>query len=127
MLTQKVLEDLSVNTYSLFLAALLLHDTRTTLSVSFVACTGGTELDDWPGGIKQKYLTMRPMVAEMLKVMGWSKDAIAQKNFIGYQDDAIGVWKSGDVAVCCFATPEVCHVIKSWASGNTKRPLSKMQ
>lgn len=31
--------------------------------------TGGTELDDWPGGIGQKYQTLRPMVIEMLKTM----------------------------------------------------------
>ena len=36
--------------------------------------TGGTELDDWPGGQGQKYETLRPMVQEVLRVLGFSKE-----------------------------------------------------
>jgi hypothetical protein len=76
--------------------------------------TGGTELDDWPGGIGQKYTTLRPMVAEMLRILQFSRDEIAAKNFLGYADDAIGVWESAKgVVVVVFATPEVSMTERS--------------
>jgi len=75
--------------------------------------TGGTELDDWPGGQGQKYETLRPMVQEVLRVLGFSKEEAEAREFLGYPDDAIGVWKSANVTVVCFANPEVLDKLAS--------------
>ena len=74
--------------------------------------TGGTELDDWPGGIGQKYVTLRPLAAEMMRIMNFTSEAISQKSFLGIVDDAIGVWRHQNIAVVCFATPEVLRPLK---------------
>ena len=74
--------------------------------------TGGTELDDWPGGIGQKYMTLRPMAGEMMKIMNFSAEAISEKKFLGIVDDAVGIWKHNEVALVCFATPEVLQSLK---------------
>jgi len=83
--------------------------------------TGGTELDDWPGGIKQKYGTLRPMVGEMMKVLNFTREEMEAKNFLGYVDDAIGIWEGGDnLAVVCFPTTEVARELEQLAaSGKT--------
>jgi len=70
--------------------------------------TGGTELDDWPGGIGQKYQTMRAMLEETMKELGFEREERETKEFVGIVDDAIGLWRSREgVAICCFPTPEV--------------------
>jgi hypothetical protein len=89
--------------------------------------TGGTELDDWPGGIGQKYMALRPMSAEMMKVMNFSTDAISSKKFMGIVDDAIGIWTSENVAVVCFATPEVLGSLKSMREEGTSIVLLNHQ
>jgi hypothetical protein len=89
--------------------------------------TGGTELDDWPGGIGQKYMALRPMASEMMKAMNFSSDVISTKNFMGIVDDAIGIWTSENVAVVCFATPEVLGLLKSMREDGTSIVLLNHQ
>ena len=43
-----------------------------------IPVTGGTELDDWPGGIRQKYSVLRSMTMEMMKVMNFGLKAKPQ-------------------------------------------------
>ncbi len=74
--------------------------------------TGGTELDDWPGGIGQKYETLRSMLPPTLKALGFSAEEIAARQFMSLDVDGIGIWRrTGDdgklLSVVCFATPEV--------------------
>jgi hypothetical protein len=44
---------------------------------------GGTELDDWPGGIKQKYLTLYPMIIETMKELKFSPVEINKREYMG--------------------------------------------
>eukprot|EP01036_Dinobryon_divergens_P029055 gene29055-38107_t len=78
--------------------------------------TGGTELDDWPGGIKQKYSTLRPMLVETMKSLGFSDTAIAARKYLGGgggEEDAVGVWNDDDIFLCCFPTVETIPILKS--------------
>ena len=75
--------------------------------------TGGTELDDWPGGIKQKYSTLYPMVMETMKALNFSAEAMKKREYLllpggeGGEDDAVGVWSHDGIYLCSFPTPEV--------------------
>jgi hypothetical protein len=44
---------------------------------------GGTELDDWPGGIKQKYLTLYPMIIETMKELKFSPEEMKKREYMG--------------------------------------------
>jgi hypothetical protein len=79
--------------------------------------TGGTELDDWPGGIGQKYETLRSMLPPTLKALGFSAEEIAARQFMSLDVDGIGIWRrTGDdgklLSVVCFATPEVLGALQ---------------
>lgn len=45
--------------------------------------TGGTELDDWPGGIKQKYSTLYPMLIETMKTLQFKQTEINKREYLG--------------------------------------------
>ena len=78
--------------------------------------TGGTELDDWPGGIKQKYSTLRPMLIETMKSLGFSATAIAARKYLGGgggEEDAVGIWNDKDIYICCFPTVETIPILKT--------------
>ena len=86
--------------------------------------TGGTELDDWPGGIGQKYETLRPMLAETLQSLGFSAEQITSREFMSLADDAIGIWQreqedGTQMSVVCFATPEVLGELQQLAAKGT--------
>ena len=86
--------------------------------------TGGTELDDWPGGIGQKYETLRPMLAETLRSLGFSAEQIASREFMSLEDDAIGIWQrteedGSQLSVVVFATPEVLGGLQELAAKGT--------
>lgn len=54
--------------------------------------TGGTELDDWPGGIRQKYATLRPMLLETMKALNFTKNEMEERKYVqGGEDDAVGL------------------------------------
>lgn len=75
--------------------------------------TGGTELDDWPGGIQQKYSTILPMLKETLIRLNFSNDAINQRNFLGPYgpEDAIGFWEHNKIGLCIFPTSDTISTI----------------
>lgn len=71
--------------------------------------TGGTELDDWPGGIKQKYSTLRPMLKVAFQFLNFSADAINAQEFMDGEngfEDGIGIWKYQNINICCFPTTD---------------------
>jgi hypothetical protein len=78
--------------------------------------TGGTELDEWPGGIKQKYATLLPMLAETMKSLDFSASAIEARLFLGGgggEEDAVGIWNHKDINICCFPTEESIPFLKA--------------
>lgn len=93
-----------------------------TLTIS-----GGTELDDWPGGIKQKYATLYPMIAETMKALNFSPSEIRKREYLGGEmgeDDAVGIWSDLDqqICICCFPTPDTIPAIieyKKWININS--------
>ena len=105
-------------------AAAVADDERRVVVEIPLPITGGTELDDWPGGIGQKYETLRQMVPGMLKTLGFSAEQIATRVFLGYEEDAIGVWTrtledGQQLSVVAFATPEVLAELQELGSKGT--------
>ena len=82
-----------------------------------IPVTGGTELDDWPGGIKQKYSVLRAMVIEMMKEMNFASVEMEAKNFLGKfgEDDAVGIWQNEDkkISIISFPNPDSMSIIKN--------------
>ena len=81
----------------------------------FLLVTGGTELDDWPGGIKQKYSTLRPMLVESMKLLGFSKAVLESRKYLGDsygEEDAVGFWSDNGISICCFPTVETIPFLK---------------
>jgi hypothetical protein len=73
-----------------------------------IPVTGGTELDDWPGGIRQKYTVLLPMLKSLMKALQFSEIEMNQRNYVGEYglDDGIGLWEENNIAICCFPTPD---------------------
>ena len=73
-----------------------------------IPVTGGTELDDWPGGIAQKQNTLRPMLQSMMKTLEFSDIEINQRNYVGEfgVDDSVGIWEDKNISIVCFPTPD---------------------
>lgn len=88
---------------------------------------GGTELDDWPGGIKQKYATLYPMIAETMRALNFNPSEISKREYLGGEigeDDAVGIWSDVEqqVCICCFPTPDTIPAIieyKKWTNINS--------
>ena len=82
-----------------------------------IPVTGGTELDDWPGGIRQKYSVLRSMTMEMMKVMNFTTSEMEVRNFLGQfgEDDAVGIWQSEEmrISVIVFPNPDCINAIKN--------------
>ena len=94
--------------------------------------TGGTELDDWPGGIKQKYATLKPMLAETMKGLNFTDGDIAAKNYLGEDGkvDAVGVWEGNGYRIVCFPTPSSIPMLQKslqWSDGSTLLVLVNQQ
>jgi len=79
-----------------------------------IPVTAGTELDDWPGGIKQKYSTLLPMLGELMKELNFSAEAMAERRFLPEgKDDAVGLWTDNGVTLVCFPTPESIEALNA--------------
>ena len=86
--------------------------------------TGGTELDDWPGGIKQKYATLKPMLNEIMKYLKFPSKAINEIKYLrDYgEEDAVGLWEFNDFQICCFPTADsipYLQKLQRWADNST--------
>ena len=76
-----------------------------------IPAVGSTELDEWPGGIRQKYSVLLPMIQEMMTHLNFTTNQIKQSNFLGISEDAIGIWESEKYSVISFATVDVIDQI----------------
>lgn len=86
--------------------------------------TGGTEIDDWPGGIQQKYNTLFPMLCEMMKLLNFPESAVSKREYIGDcgAEDAVGYWQSNGIQLCCFPTADTISYLKKlqqWVDGSS--------
>ncbi len=87
-----------------------LESGKKNLEVTFdIPLIGATDLDDWPGGVRQQYASMSPMVEALMKTVSGEK--IVAKKVI---DDADAVVKvtSGDDVCTTFPTAEVLSDLK---------------
>jgi hypothetical protein len=95
------------------------------VSIEFpLPITGGTEVDDWPGGIKQKYNTLRPLLVEMMKLIKFSPSEINKTDFLGEfgEEDAVGLWQNNDIRICCFPTSDSINALRElqkWSDTST--------
>lgn len=71
-----------------------------------IPVTGGTELDDWPGGIRQKFFVLEPMISETLKKLGFSADEIKKRTFIDEEADAVYIWDAKGYQLVTFPLPD---------------------
>ena len=82
--------------------------------------TGGTELDDWPGGVLQQYSVIAPMLGVTMKALNFSSEAINARDYLN-PEDAVGVWGDQGVTLACFCTPEQIPKLKeklSWSGSS---------
>ena len=82
---------------------------------------GATELDAWPGGIKQKYSVLYPMLQETMSALGFPPSAASKREYLSSpetgesgEDDAVGVWSHDGVYLCTFPTPEYIPSIQTY-------------
>ena len=66
-----------------------LRDGKTTQAIELnLPLIGATDLDDWPGGIRQQYGALAPMVSEVLRLINAGAEGTCQQRVI---DDADAV------------------------------------
>jgi len=87
--------------------------------------TGGTELDDWPGGIKQKFSVLRSMLPSTLKTLDPTSTSTAPLGYLNGEsgvEDCVAIWKAEQqtsgtlINIVSFATPEVIPELKDLLS-----------
>ena len=74
---------------------------------------GATDLDDWPGGVRQQFKAMQPMMEQVLK--GVKEDPGLQgplKGSIIDMADAIGCWEGDKIGAVVFPTAETLPKLK---------------
>ena len=74
---------------------------------------GATDLDDWPGGVRQQFKAMQPMMEQVLK--GVKADPGLQgplKGSIIDMADAIGCWEGDKIGAVVFPTAETLPKLK---------------
>jgi len=76
-----------------------------------IPAVGSTELDEWPGGIRQKYSVLLPMITEMMTHLNFSSSQIKQSNFLGITEDAIGIWENDKYIITTFASVDLIDQI----------------
>eukprot|EP01025_Chloroclados_australasicus_P004398 TRINITY_DN11077_c0_g1_i7.p1 TRINITY_DN11077_c0_g1~~TRINITY_DN11077_c0_g1_i7.p1 ORF type:complete len:285 (+),score=34.14 TRINITY_DN11077_c0_g1_i7:95-949(+) len=77
---------------------------------------GATDLDDWPGGIRQQFQAAQPLVEEILKGIKELDEFSAQlKGQILDDGDAVGAWQNDNIGLILFPTAETLRPIKQMA------------
>ena len=71
------------------------------------------QLDDWPGGIQQKYVTIRTMLIEMMKSLEFRPEELDCRNYVGEygKDDAVGIWRDREFTICCLPTSDSIPIL----------------
>lgn len=79
---------------------------------------GATDLDDWPGGIRQQFKAALPMVESILKAVKATTglEGRLQAEILD-QGDAVGVWYNDKILAALFPTAETLNKIQQLAEG----------
>lgn len=83
--------------------------------------TGGTELDDWPGGIRQKAQTLSLMLPSTFTTLNFSSSARSISTFLNGEsgvEDCVAVWSHENLRLVSFPTPEAIDEIKEMTASN---------
>jgi hypothetical protein len=75
---------------------------------------GATDLDDWPGGIRQQFKAAQPMVESLLRSL--KQDESLQGSLsssILDQGDAVGAWTGPRLAAILFPTAETLKQVRA--------------
>ena len=95
-------------------------DGKELVSVEFnLPLIGATDLDDWPGGVRQQYQAIAPMVGELLKSIGTNEKADVTQRVVEDADAVVVLTTEGAQAMV-FPTAETLPELKSLAGKSKK-------
>ena len=100
-------------------------DGKELVSIEFnLPLIGATDLDDWPGGVRQQYQAIAPMVGELLKNIGTDDKADVRQRIIE-DADAVVVLSTEGAQAMVFPTAETLPELKNIAGkGKNSGPLA---
>jgi hypothetical protein len=100
-------------------------DGKELVSIEFnLPLIGATDLDDWPGGVRQQYQAIAPMVGELLKNIGTDDKADVRQRIIE-DADAVVVLSTEGAQAMVFPTAETLPELKNIAGkGKKSGPLA---
>ncbi|KAK3262543.1 hypothetical protein CYMTET_28605 [Cymbomonas tetramitiformis] len=84
---------------------------------------GATDLDDWPGGIRQQFKAAAPMMESLLRKLPGVMESGGCQTEILDQADAIGLWEGKGVAAVLFPTSATVKRLQTLAEKDAERPL----
>lgn len=83
---------------------------------------GATDLDDWPGGIRQQFKAAQPMVEELLKELKKLPGLEGRLSSRIIDDgDAVAAWEGDKLAAVLFPTGETLGEVRKIAEANKDR------
>lgn len=83
---------------------------------------GATDLDDWPGGIRQQFQAATPMVEGLLRDLKQTEGLDGRLNAEILEDaDCVGAWYGEKLLAILFPTADVLNKVESLCKG---KPLS---
>ena len=95
-------------------------DGKELVSVEFnLPLIGATDLDDWPGGVRQQCQAIAPMVGELLKSIGTNEKADVTQRVVEDADAVVVLTTEGAQAMV-FPTAETLPELKSLAGKSKK-------
>jgi hypothetical protein len=95
-----------------------LRDGKTTQAIELnLPLIGATDLDDWPGGIRQQYGALAPMVSEVLRLINAGAEGTCQQRVID-DADAVAALTLGSDVVVSFPTAEVLDDLRAIENKN---------
>lgn len=98
-----------------------LRDGKTTQAIELnLPLIGATDLDDWPGGIRQQYGALAPMVSEVLRLINAGAEGTCQQRVID-DADAVAALTLGSDVVVSFPTAEVLDDLRAIENKNDFR------
>ena len=81
---------------------------------------GATDLDDWPGGIRQQFKSAQPMVESILKVLKTQPGLQGPLDAALWdQGDAVGTWLGSKLGAILFPSAAVMDKLKDLVLGKT--------
>ena len=83
--------------------------------------TGATELDEWPGGIRQKGAVLSSILSPLFRELNFSSPTPTPR--VLDEDDCVAIWKNNNVHICCFATPDYIDELQNILSSDSTAVL----